>query len=343
MIPVGVYYHSLFLEHDTGSHPESAHRLKVARSRLEKSGLSLDWRSPSKATVADIQRVHAPELHERVKSIAESGGGFIDLDTIISPASYDAALTAAGAGIEAVRSAVKNGLRSFLLVRPPGHHATVTRSMGFCLFNNVAVAAAHAREELGVERILVFDWDVHHGNGTQDISYADPGVLVMSMHVSPHFPGTGAVREVGSDDGTGYTANIPLPGGAGEAAAVLVFRHLLEPLMWQYSPDLVLISSGYDSMAGDPLGGLTYTAETFGWMAQRISRLAEEVGAWGPVCFLEGGYQADRSADAIVETIEGLSGAGAMPDVLPSRGEAAAVKAAAEALAPYWKNIFVPD
>jgi len=342
MIPVGVYYHPLFLEHDTGSHPESGRRVAAARSRLEGSSLSLDWRIPGKAKRADILRVHSPDLHDRVKEIAEAGGGFMNMETIVSSASYDAAMTAAGAGIEAVGAAVDNGLRSFLLVRPPGHHATPTESLGFCLFNSLAIAAAHARAQLGVERVLVFDWDVHHGNGTQDIFYDDPGVVVMSMHLSPHFPGTGAVHEVGSGQGKGYTANIPLPRGAGEAAAVLVFRHILEPMILEYRPDVVLVSSGYDSLAGDILGGLTYIPDTYRWMAGRLSRLTESVGGVGPVCFLEGGYDPLASAEATEATIEGLGGAGSMPGASPSEGEEAAVEAAVKALSPYWRNVSLP-
>jgi acetoin utilization deacetylase AcuC-like enzyme len=340
MAATAVYYHPLFLEHDAGDyHPESPDRLVAARRALLESGLDLAWITPEPATVEQVARVHSAAYIDTVRLIAERGGGSLDLDTTISPRSYDAALCAAGAGIQAVEEAVRTGSRAFMLVRPPGHHALRTRGMGFCLFNNIAVAAAHARAELGLERVLILDWDVHHGNGTQDIFYDDPHVLYMSFHERDHYPGTGAACDVGSGSGEGYTVNAPLAGGDGDGAALLFFSALVEPLARAWRPQLVLISSGFDSEAGDPLGDLRLSASAYQWMAGRLLDLAGEVGAAGPLCFLEGGYDPRRVAAAIVSTIKGLQGAALGFEPLATAAEMRDVSAAVKELKPYWEGV----
>jgi acetoin utilization deacetylase AcuC-like enzyme len=208
--------------------------------------------------------------------------------------------------------------------------------MGFCLFNNIAVAAMHALEVRGVRRVLIVDWDVHHGNGTQDTFYDDPRVLFVSMHMSPHYPGTGGVDEVGAGRAAGCTVNVPLRGGCGDGAISQVFARLVEPLTNAFRPELILASSGYDSQAGDPLGGLGYSRSAFQWMAAELGRLAESVGAAGPVCFLEGGYDPQMLAWSVVATIKGLADERVefAPAVTPL--EHAAVAAALRAQASHW-------
>ena len=245
MVALSVYFHERFLDHDTGAwHPEAPDRLVAARRALASAAVPFEWREPSPAATAQIARVHTSEYIQDVERMAGRGGGALDMDTQVSEASYEAALLAAGAGVEAVERAVSAGERSFLLVRPPGHHAVRSRGMGFCLFNNIAVAAAHARAELGVERVLISDWDVHHGNGTQDAFYQDPAVLYASIHLRNHYPGTGATYEVGDGPGKGFTVNVPLRHGVGDGVVRYLFETVLEPVARAFRPGLVLILAG---------------------------------------------------------------------------------------------------
>jgi acetoin utilization deacetylase AcuC-like enzyme len=337
MVALSVYFHERFLDHDTGAwHPEAPDRLVAARRALASAAVPFEWREPSPAATAQIARVHTSEYIQDVERMAGRGGGALDMDTQVSEASYEAALLAAGAGVEAVERAVSAGERSFLLVRPPGHHAVRSRGMGFCLFNNIAVAAAHARAELGVERVLIFDWDVHHGNGTQDAFYQDPAVLYASIHLRNHYPGTGATYEVGDGPGKGFTVNVPLRHGVGDGVVRYLFETVLEPVARAFRPGLVLISAGYDSQQGDPLGGLRLSADAYHWMALRLSLVAGEVGGAGPVCFLEGGYEPDLLAGSVVRTLEGLAErvVNFTPEVTES--DRAEVASTVSALREYW-------
>ena len=304
-----IYYHPRCLDHDTGWwHPESAQRVVAAQRALEAADVPFEWRKPLPATVSQIERIHSASYIQMVKEMAESGGGALDPDTQVSPASYEAALLAAGAGIQAVERAATAQERAFLLVRPPGHHALRSRGMGFCLFNNIAVAAAHARAEVGVERVLIFDWDVHHGNGTQDAFYDDNTVLYVSLHLRNHYPGTGAAYETGSGPGKGFTINFPLKHSAGDGVVRHLFESVLEPVAGEFKPGLILVSCGFDSVEGDPLGGLRLSSDSYHWMALRLGILASELGAAGPVCFLEGGYEPAMVAECAVRTVQGLAG-----------------------------------
>ncbi len=336
MAPTAVYYHPRFLEHDTGHHPESPDRLVACRRALLAGDLELEWIEPDPAPLADIERVHAPAYVREVRDMAADGGGHLDWDTAVSPASFEAATLAAGAGVLAVDRAVADAGAAFLLVRPPGHHALRDRGMGFCLFNNIAVAAAHALAVGGVQRVLIVDWDVHHGNGTQDAFYDDDRVLFVSMHQHGHYPGTGDAAEVGSGRGAGYTVNVPLPAGAGDAAAEAVFDALVEPLARAYRPQLVLVSAGFDSRRGDPLGGLAFSGPVYAWMASRLCSLARESAAGGPVCFLEGGYETALLADSVVSTVDGLQHEVPRPEAGMERAVEAAVTTTVRALSPYW-------
>jgi acetoin utilization deacetylase AcuC-like enzyme len=337
---IPVYYDPLFVQHETGEHPENKRRLLVATRVLRESGLDLEWTSPQPAPVSAVERIHDPAYIDRVRQMAEDGGGWLDLDTAVSPRSYDAALLAAGAGLLAAERAIAGGPNAFLLVRPPGHHACRARGMGFCLFNNVAIAAAHAVEELGVDRVLIVDWDVHHGNGTQAAFYDDSRVLFFSTHMAGHYPGTGQAREVGSGDAAGYTVNVPLQHGAGDGAVKLAFETLVGPLARAFQPQLVLVSAGYDAQEGDPLGGLRFSQTSFQWMAAYLTNLCLELGSRGPLFFLEGGYVPEMMAESVVATIAGMSGDLPVFDPLVLPDERADVREALEEVKPYWRAAF---
>jgi acetoin utilization deacetylase AcuC-like enzyme len=335
-----VYFHPTFLKHETGEHPENRERLVTTRQILLDSGLELEWVTPDPAPVAAIARVHDPAYIRTVRETAESGGGWLDWDTAVSPHSYEAALLAAGSGLMGVDRCLSSGQLAFMLVRPPGHHAGHSRGMGFCLFNNIAVAATHALEERGLERVLIVDWDVHHGNGTQAAFYDDPRVLFFSIHEGGHYPGTGAVTEVGSGDGAGYTVNVPLHAGASDGAVFMAFESLLAPLARVFEPQLVLVSAGYDAQEGDPLGDLRLSGAAFQWMAARLLALSLEVGAAGPLCFLEGGYVPNMLAASIAATLKGLGGETPSFERVVSDTERADVLEAMEEVSPYWGNVF---
>jgi acetoin utilization deacetylase AcuC-like enzyme len=340
MAAIDVYYHPVCLEHETGEHPENKRRLAVTVQTLLDSGLDLHWITPEPAPVEAIAQVHDLAYIRSVEEMAEKGGGWLDGDTVVSPKSYEAALVAAGAGLMAVDKALQTGEKAFLLVRPPGHHACPNRGMGFCLFNNIAVAAAYALAEKGLERVLIVDWDVHHGNGTQAMFYAEPQVLFFSMHEAGHYPGTGKTVETGADIAAGTTVNVPLMAGDGDGAVRQAFDTILEPLARYFKPQLILVSAGYDPQAGDPLGDLTFSRTAFQWMAARLVQMAEEVGAVGPICFLEGGYSPEMLSQSVAATIRGLGGE--LPEFAPAvtADERADVREALEEIKPYWKPAF---
>ncbi len=251
-----------------------------------------------------LQVVHSREYIDQIKEFCEQGGGGLDPDTYAVPGSFRAALHAAGAGPAAVEALDAGaGDAAFVAVRPPGHHAERSRAMGFCLFNNVAVAAAFLRSR--GERVAIVDWDVHHGNGTQDTFYRDPDVLYLSIHEFPFYPGTGWVDECGAGPGEGTVVNVPLPGGTSAESYLAAFGQLIAPVVQQFAPDWILISNGYDAHRLDPLGGMRLESQHYGWLA---SWLVAQVPAARVIAFLEGGYDFDALRTGAAATVDGLVG-----------------------------------
>jgi acetoin utilization deacetylase AcuC-like enzyme len=297
-----LYTDDLFLKHDTGQHVETAERLRAITARLERTGVAKRGTRGQFTPLNEeaVGKLHDPRMIVRAKQLCQHGGGRLDPDTVVSPASFDVALSAAGACVAAVSAVVKGEAKTALcLVRPPGHHATSDRSMGFCLFNNVALAAQHARKEHQLDRLLIVDWDVHHGNGTQDIFYADPAVFFYSIHRYPFYPGTGSKEETGTGRGLGYKLNVPVRFGTSRKEYLHLFTNALEKAADKIKPELVLISAGFDAHAEDPIGSLGLEVEDFVTMSQKVLQVASTHAAGRVVSCLEGGYNVDRLAECV--------------------------------------------
>jgi acetoin utilization deacetylase AcuC-like enzyme len=309
-----LYTDPLFLKHETGMHPERADRLRSITARLDKAGLT-KMCTPGEykpLTEEAIAKVHSAKQIQQVKQVAEHGGGRVDPDTVICPDSYKVALAAAGACVAAVDAVLKGTDRNALcLVRPPGHHATPTRSMGFCLFNNIALAAHHAKEAHKLERILIVDWDVHHGNGTQDIFFEDPAVVFYSIHRfgSGFYPGTGAADETGRGKGLGHIINAPIRFGTPRKDYHDHFTKHLEKAAEKIKPDLVLLSAGFDAHAKDPIGSLGLEVEDFATMSKQVLEVAKNHAKGRLVSCLEGGYNLEALAESVKAHLEELVGA----------------------------------
>ena len=299
-----LYTHDVYLDHDPGRfHPESADRLRAVHERLEVE--SLDARcTPGAlrpATVDEVCRNHDGAYVETVEAVADAGGGALDPDTRMSRRSYEAALWAAGANVSAVDEVVgaQRDTNALCLVRPPGHHACHARAMGFCLFNNIAIAARHATAVHGLERILIVDWDVHHGNGTQDSFYTDPNVFYVSAHRYPFYPGTGTADETGEGDGQGTVFNVPLPYDTPRDAYVDQFQNALDRAAELCRPELVLLSAGFDAHAADPIAGLCLEADDFADLTRRVLDVADRHADGRIISTLEGGYDLTALADSV--------------------------------------------
>jgi acetoin utilization deacetylase AcuC-like enzyme len=330
-----------FADHLTPpGHPERVDRHAVmqvvAAEFRQRGGRVLE---PRTATDEEITRVHERDY---LTSIRETAGRAVslDADTFTSPETYEVARLAAGAAVHAVDHVLDGepGTRAMALMRPPGHHAERNRAMGFCFFNNIAVAAAHARAR-GLARVAIVDYDVHHGNGTQWRFYSDPFVLFISSHQFPYYPGTGAADEVGTDAGAGFTVNLPLAAGATDADYEHVYASVAWPILRAFKPDLILLSAGFDAYMDDPLGGMRLTASCFGRLTASLAAIADECCQGRLVAVTEGGYDLKGLADCLRAAIGALeTGATA---VAAARGETprgdAAIKAVRPHLAKYWK------
>lgn len=309
---IALIYSDKYLLHKTGSHPESPKRVEKTYQLIKNSKISREGRiviqEPLKAEEKDILKVHSKELLKKIREISMMGGGLITLDTVVSPQSYEVALLAAGGAIKATQLVLKGEFkRAFALIRPPGHHANRNRAKGFCLLNNIAIAARMALEE-GLKRILIFDWDAHHGDGTQEIFYETSKILYISIHQNGRtlYPGTGFIDEIGEGEGEGFNINIPLPPQATGETAIKAINEIVKPIIKQYKPELIMISAGYDAHYADTISDLRFTAETYYEMAITLILEAEKYANGRIVVVLEGGYNLKYTPISILNTIHGL-------------------------------------
>ncbi|MCB9528254.1 MAG: histone deacetylase [Myxococcales bacterium] len=329
-----LYAHDEMLRHEPGpAHPERPDRLRAVSHALE--GAAVERRRPVAVTREALLRVHPAPYVDAMEALAGRAAR-LDADTVASPGTIGAARLAAGAAVQLVDALVDGeATRGFALVRPPGHHAEPEVPMGFCFYNNVAVAAAHARAR-GVERVLVVDWDVHHGNGTQAVFEGRDDVLFFSVHQSPLYPGTGLLHETGKGAGAGYTLNAPMAPGLGDGDYAALFRDVLRPVADAYEPGLVLVSAGFDAHRDDPLGGMMLTEEGFAVLCAEVAAVADDHAGGRLGLVLEGGYDLGGLARSVRACVDVLGGATAPRAGERSAAGKAAVEAARQAAGRFW-------
>jgi acetoin utilization deacetylase AcuC-like enzyme len=303
------FRHDAGLAHDLPGHPERPARILALDAEMERNGW-FGWErvEAPRATRDELSRVHSLRHVDFVAELSARGGGAIDIDTSAVAGTYEAALRSAGGAVALVDALLRDGEPCGVSAqRPPGHHASASRAMGFCFFNNVAVAAAHARVAHAVDRVLILDWDVHHGNGTNDIFHSDPSVLFCSIHEWPLYPGTGPAEDAGSGAGEGFTVNMPVPGGSGDEVHGSLVEHVVAPLIRAWEPQLVLVSAGFDAHRADPLATLRLTEAGFAGMTASLRRACADVRA--PIgVVLEGGYAVDALAASMAAVVPVLGG-----------------------------------
>ncbi len=335
-----------YLEHNPGDgHPESPDRLRVIHELIDREFSGLPLIPPRLATASELALVHDPIY---IRTVANTEGRMhsrLDPDTGLSARSYEIARLAAGGllqGVDALLQTPNSELHApnsiFAFVRPPGHHAEPDRGMGFCLFNNVAIAAAYAKKKYGLRRILIVDWDLHHGNGTQRAFYDDPSVLFFSSHQYPYYPGSGGFSEAGNGKGAGFTVNAPFPRGFGDAEYLSVYSKILEPIALEYLPELILVSAGFDPFVKDPLGGMKVTAEGFGALAGLVQDIARRACDGKVLITLEGGYDPEGLRDGVRAVLQTLLGRPAPKPVnAPSADVDGVIERIVSVHKKYWK------
>ncbi|MDR4493786.1 MAG: histone deacetylase [Nitrospirales bacterium] len=301
---VGYIFHPAFLEHEMGSgHPESPERLRAIRVGLESSGTwsRLHHLTPRRAERKWIETIHQASYLDSLERQSPSRGyAYLDPDTSMSPGTLDAAYLASGAALTAVDAVMRGEVNHvFCAVRPPGHHAEADHAKGFCFFNSVAIAARYIQQQYGLQRVMIVDWDVHHGNGTQHSFYDDPSVLFFSTHQVPYYPGTGRATETGEGKGRGTTINVPLPGGQGDDEYREIFQKVLVPAVETFRPEFVLISAGFDAHKDDPLASMNLTDEGYGELTKIVADLANQFAGGRIVSCLEGGYHLRALAGSV--------------------------------------------
>lgn len=356
-----------YQEHQPGeSHPENPNRLRVIHELIKQEFNDLPHISPRLAVPDEIALIHDRLYIDRVAQTEGRAPSRLDPDTGVSARSYEIARLATGGLLEAVDTILgtpprlnplpsgertsnspplplgeRAGVRGvFAFVRPPGHHAEHNRGMGFCIFNNIAIAARYAQEKYKLNRILIVDWDLHHGNGTQHSFYDDPRVLFFSSHQYPYYPGTGNYDEVGTDDGEGFTVNAPFPSGFGDPEFIAVYERILKPIALEYKPELVLVSAGFDPYTKDPLGGMQVTGNGFGRLARMVREIAESTCGGRMILTLEGGYHPDGLREGVRAVLQSLSGQ-QLPDHTPFGPNKAdyLIQRISDIQKQYWKNL----
>jgi len=342
---LGYVLDEIFVQHQSPSgHPERPARAEAVRDALATAGIAERGVrvAPRPATDEELVRVHHAAYLQDLERRVPGQTGWLDPDTYFSPGTWDAARAAAGSVCALATDVLHGALgRGIAVVRPPGHHATPDRAMGFCLLNNVAAAAAAARAA-GAARVAILDWDVHHGNGTQDIFWNDPSVLYLSVHQFPYYPGTGAPTELGGPAAHGATINVGLPGGSGDAEYAAVFDHVFVPALERFKPDLVLISAGFDAFEHDPLAGMRVTHAGFAAMARRLRAVADRHAAGRLVAVLEGGYDLVGLAGGMTAVLEALVEPAGGPQPLAPLPEVGGARAAIDATLEAHANAGVP-
>src|SRR5574341_476657 len=335
-----------YLEHNPGEgHPESPDRLRVIHGLIDAEFKDLPLIPPRLATEDELALVHEPHYIRTVANTEGLPSSRLDLDTGLSARSYEIARLAAGGLLEAVdvlfnpQPEIRNPKSIFAFVRPPGHHAEPDRGMGFCLFNNIAIAAEYAKKKHGLKKVLIVDWDLHHGNGTQRAFYDDPGVLFFSSHQFPYYPGTGDFDQVGSGKGEGFTVNAPFPSGFGDAEYIAVYERILKPLALEYKPELVLVSAGFDPYVKDPLGGMAVTGPGFGALASIVREIADQTCDGKVLLTLEGGYNPEGLREGVRAVLQAFIN----PPVEPSPVSAPAAERVIDRIMAiqkkYWKSL----
>ena len=316
-VSVGFVYDPLYLEHDTGEHPENGRRMTATMELLQASGLleQLARIEARDATPEELALVHDARYIAAIRRVADEGGGWVDPDTLITPRSYDVAARVVGGTLAAADAIMRGDVTSaFCLVRPPGHHATPVQAMGFCLFNHLAIAARYLRERHGLARVAIVDFDVHHGNGTQDAFYGDASVLYVSTHEYPFYPGTGAAEEVGEGAGSGYNVNIPMPHHCGDREYARAFDEVVAPVVRRFRPDAILVSAGYDAHFADEIAYERLSVDGYGALVSKTNALAAELCRGRVLYALEGGYHLTALPWSVRRTLELLLGRDGTPD-----------------------------
>ncbi len=343
---VAIIKDEVFLKHNPGDyHPERPERLEKIYARLEDPEFSrwLKVLSPRPATEEELAWNHDPAYIKSVAATAGQSHVQLDPDTATSPESYEAALNAVGAQFVGLEALFQESVEAvFALVRPPGHHAEYNRAMGFCLFNNVALAAHYALKRLGCQRVLIVDWDLHHGNGTQWSFYESDQVLYFSTHQFPYYPGTGRVEEIGRGKGAGFTVNVPLSAGCGDGEYATVFHEILVPVVEGFKPEVILISAGFDIYFADPLGGMSVTPIGVAYLTRLIKDLAQRFCQGKILLTLEGGYNLQGLAECVAAVISELAGQSIIPEdrleeLKKVRAPLGVIDQVKETLRPYWR------
>ncbi|HYB92293.1 MAG TPA: histone deacetylase [Candidatus Binataceae bacterium] len=341
MLKTAIVTDRSYLKHFAGrSHPERPERVAALIEMAESLGRpGLQFRAPREAALDEIALCHTPEYIETVARTASLDRYDFDFDTHASRDTYRTALLAAGGVLTAVEATLDGGAdNAFAIVRPPGHHALPGRAMGFCFFNNVAIAAAWLQKKRGLKRVMIVDWDVHHGNGIQDIFYESRTVLYVSTHQFPLYPGTGSIYEIGAGAGEGFTVNVPMPSGFGDAEYLRVFDELIVPIGRKFKPEFILVSSGFDAHSRDPLSAMAVTEAAFAAMCRRVKQLAAECCAGKMVAALEGGYDIEALVSSGRAVIEELGREAGEP-IAPANGggrATAIIEGVAANVGRYW-------